>query len=420
MKAFQTRSTSIWSSALLALACSTCLAAPLSPGSGAARLEQISFVDGPDSASGLFTLNLSASIAATGFSSGYVNVADSSGNWLVQNLPVYPSSIYDHLSISTRLPLPTTNGTRISTTDLHIDYAPAPVTTFAGGPTDSYDIGQMTDATGGFGLSLSGYRGGLIPSTIAFNPNGANSVVYQPRHPNVQAAKNQCAPMAVANSLQWLENETGINVPQDHVKGLKGDNSLVGKLDTAMNRGVRSRIDGDGVDAEPILRGKLDYIAVNNLTGKVDTKHQGLLGGGDISSSGVTSTGKGAAVTIDFILSELAHGEDVEMGFLYPNGGGHFVDITGAGRILGVPWISYVSDHTQSHKDLDDPTTPNVDETDTRGTDKVDFSFLINGVLVNETGKPTMAFVVSQSTIPEPAGLILLATTAALTLRRRT
>lgn len=420
MKAFQTRSTSIWSSALLALACSTCLAVPLTPGSGAALVDQISFRGGPNSASAVFTLNISLASGVTGLSSGYVNVTDPQGNWLVQNLPVFPSSTFDSPSISTRLPLPTTDGNRLLTTDLHIDYSPDPVATFAGGPNSNFAIGSSLNAIGGVEADISGYRGNLIPSTVNFNPGGANSVVYQPRHPNVQAAQNQCAPMAVANSLQWLENETGINVPQDHVKGLKGDNSLVGKLDTAMNRNVVSRTSGSGLSYTNILNGKLDYVAGNNLSSSVTTKHQGIMGGADVTSSGVTSTAKGDTVTLDFILAELAHGEDVELIFVYPAGGAHMVDITGGGRILGVPWISYVSDNVQSDLDIDNPATPNVDETDTRGTNNVDFSFLVNNVLVNEPGKPVLSFVMSQSQIPEPAGLILLATTAALTLRRRT
>lgn len=408
-------------SAVVALTASASLAAPLLPQSGAARIEQISFRDAPASAAALFTLNLSLAAAATGFSSGYVNVADPAGNWLVQNLPVYPSSTYDHPSISTRLPLPTTDGTPLATADFHIDFSPNPTPAFAGGQPSTFTLGTTLDAIGGFGAPdglLTGYRGNLIPSTVTFNPNGLNSVVYQPRHPNVQAAQNQCAPMAVANSLQWLENEYGINVPHDHVKGLKGDNSLVGKLDTAMNRDVTSRTQGTSVAAEPILRGKLDYVANNNLASSVVTKHQGLLGGANYTSSNVTSTGNGNTVTFDFILSELAAGANVELGFIYPAGGGHFVDITGAGRILGIPFLTYVSDHTQSDLDLDDPNTP-ADETDTRGTDKVDFSFLVNGVLVNEPGKPVLAFVISQS-IPEPAGLLLLASIAPLALRRRT
>lgn len=398
------------------LACSSAQAVQVLPIHNAVTIEQVDFRGGSNASVAEMTLNLSA-LSLVGGSVGYVNVADASGNWVVQNLPIKPDPGYDHPSITTQFGLNIPDGIDVTNGNFNIDYSPAPTLGFGGPGIDNFGIGFTTKAIGGFMGGLVGYLGSVAPSTVVFNPTGANSVVYQPRHPNVQAAHNQCAPMAVANSLQWLENEFGTPVPHNHVKGIKGDNSLVGKLDSAMDRAVTSRTNGSPIGAAPILEGKLEYVANNGLAGKVDTKHQGMLGGGDVSHHGQTSTAHGAAIDIDWIISELAAGENVEMGYLGANGG-HFVDITGAGRILGIPWITYVSDHDQSDADVDNPGTPLVDETDTRGTGKVDFSFLNGNVMLNEAGQPSMAFVVSQSPIPEPA-MLSLAVLGLLVRRRR-
>jgi hypothetical protein len=365
----------------------------LLPTDNSAIVDQVDFRAAPDSSLGQLTIDIANANAAAGLSSGYINVADSSGNWLVRNLPIFGSATFDSPTITANFNLDVPDGTALSSKNLCIDYSSTPTTSFGGGSTALFSVGQATLAQGGFGGSLSGYLGTNNPSQIQFNTGELISGVYQKNHPNQQAANNQCAPMAVANSLTWLKNEKGLPVPDPNNIGLKGDNSLVGKLDSAMKRGVRTRTDGDPVAAASILDGKLTYVGDANLGDKVITKHQGMLGGADVKgANGLLSHARGTAISIDWIISELEHGEDVEMGFVYPGGGGHFVDITGAGYILGVPWITYVSDHSQTDKD----------PTDTSGTGMVDFSFLKGNTLVMEPGTPSMAFVISQS-IPEPS-----------------
>src|SRR3989344_77121 len=78
----------------------------------------------------------------------------------------------------------------------------------------------------------------------------------QPNQVNLKAAQNQCVPMSVANSLQYLENSYGLQIPNNHAAGLKGDNTLVGQLDTEMNRTVTNRRTGSGVWFQPMLDGK--------------------------------------------------------------------------------------------------------------------------------------------------------------------
>jgi hypothetical protein len=140
------------------------------------------------------------------------------------------------------------------------------------------------------------------------------------------------------------------------------------------------------------------------------------------SAAGLTSHGNGDALTASFIISDLCAGEHVELGYIYPNGGGHWVELTGAGSILGVPWITYVSDHDQSN--------------DGSGTGKVDFSFLRDtdrdGLLnlVNQGTTPNATIVVTESpatpqkAVPEapfvaPFGVIGLGALLALHRRRK-
>ena len=238
---------------------------------------------------------------------------------------------------------------------------------------------------------------------------------------------NQCAPAAVANSLQWLEDQYGIDVPDPNDPGLKGDDTLVGKLDTAMERRAPTRTDGDGVWP---LDGKLSYLDDNNL-GWLSVKYQagtGVDGSGtsafnggaaldgttDYTANNVTAAGKspaGGGVTFDWILKELQHGEDVEIDISFqcgvdehdePQYCRHFVEVTGAGYILGIPYITHLSDHAQTDED------PN----DTEGTDQLDFDFVkLNnkGVITSLPGweNATIDQAISES-VPEPGTLLLI------------
>ena len=371
----------------------------LQPGDNAIDVNQVDFRGSAvNSTLGQLTVNIPNANAAASLSSGYVNVADSSGNWLVRNLPLFGSSIYDNPTITVNFDLGVNDGTRVSTKDLHVDYSSAPVAAFTGGTASTFTIGKTGLAQGGFEGALSSYLGTANPGLVSYINGGQTSIVYQKNHPNQQTANNQCAPMAVANSLTWLKDTHGVPVPDPNDIGLKGDGTLVGKLDSLMERGVRTRANGDPVFPDQILTGKLSYISNAGLAGKVITKHQGDLGNENFAGpNGLTSFANGTTVDISFIISELEHGEDVEMVYSFAGGGGHLVDITGAGFILGVPWITYVSDHEQT----------DTDPTDTKGTGLVDFSFLDGNILVNEPGQPRMAFVVTES-IPEPSTLVLM------------
>ncbi|MBI4145937.1 hypothetical protein HY489_01215 [Candidatus Woesearchaeota archaeon] len=185
-----------------------------------------------------------------------------------------------------------------------------------------------------------------------------------PKPANVQAAKNQCVSMSVANSLQFLENNYGVQIPNKHVAGLKGDNSLVGQLDTEMGRQVTNRLQGSGLWFQPMLNGKFSYLSKNGLKDFFVHKHQGrgwgnankgeALPAGDYTASGITSDDQGAVVTWEWICNEIKNGEDVELIYSREDAtgsitGGHAVRVFECGMTFGVPWIGYLHDSDQNN-----------------------------------------------------------------------
>ena len=310
-----------------------------------------------NSSNGRMDVDIAALEASTGMSSGYLNVESSVG-WIVQNLPAFTS--FPDAFISSTFDIGVANGTNAVSLDAFVEFSSDPVTSFAGGAPSAFAVGDFEVNAQGFGEDevAPGPPPAPPAGVISFNAFGIIDFAIQPAHPSLETEVNQCFPAAVSTSLQWLEDTQGINVPHDNIPGLNGNpaNSLVGQLDKTMGR-----LPGQTTGAKQGLDGKLEYLADNGL-GNLIVKHQGLLGGGDETDDGpdaepgtaaddVTSKGQGTKVTIDFIISELKKGEDVELGFLFTDSkkGGHFVEVVAAGKILGTPWVLHKSDAAQGN-----------------------------------------------------------------------
>ncbi|HQY87191.1 MAG TPA: hypothetical protein PK402_00940 [Tepidisphaeraceae bacterium] len=422
----------------------------------AVSINQIDYRGGVNSVVGEFSVNYS-----TAGSSGFVNVLNplvtGDSGWLVRNLPVFSGSTpYNHGSITTRIDLTQfalTNGIDVGSAGLLIDYDPLPSTSYIdvlgnGATAGVFGIGDVKNAVGGGGganSSVLGYHSAPNLVGLTFDPLGIPlaDLKYQPGHPNVQAGDDQCAPMAMANSLQWLEDTNpGLDIPHDHQEGWGGDpmdDSLVAELDRAMGRTMGGdRGDADANTGVWPLDGKMQYLADNDLDGKISVKY---LTNGDTSSgsadldgdvdydhAGQTATGAGAVFDIDWILGELEDGEDVEMDLYYqpdPPDGRHYVQLVGGGRILGVPFLLHTSDKVQnSHRD-DDPLTPLVDESfefdpfDTEGTGDIDFEWLNPDTGLALNSNAIIDQVISESPIPEPVSAGALLGFGLIALRRR-
>lgn len=365
---------------------------------------------------------------------GYLNVLDASGNWIVQNLPVglLPQGLDSNGMITDRLNLPsgTVNGSSDSLT-ANMSSAPlvnfnSSIATTDGDTTSTLSVADTTLAIGGTGANDNEDGVSEPAGTVSFNVGGLTSLAAQTGHPNVEAGINQCAPAAVANSLAWL----GLTDDLENVPGTFGDpdNSLVAALDTYMGRSATGC--GGGPCGVWPMDGKLQYLnTLDNPNIIVNYQDAGDNGndagnGNALTDGGYQSGGAGIEAmyqgtpSFDFIQSELAAGEDVELDIRFPctdsNGNPstcrHYVEVTGAGSILGVQWITTVSDQNQG-----------VDG----GTDTTQFDFVTgaNGLPLWGAGAQ-IDQVISESVIPEPGtigllGLGLLALAGARKYRRR-
>ncbi len=286
---------------------------------------------------------------ATGLTEGFLNMFTSNG-WPVPNLPL---SVNDNVgSLTTYFHLGFDGGSQeVEAIDAFITYTEQPLYQFVEGQPSVFPVGNVSWNAEGYGLEPVTEIGDPPPLFIEWNPDGTIAKLVQPNVSNVQAAKNQCFPMAVANSLQYLEDRFGLEVPHDHKPGQNGDDSLVGQLDAFSGRRVSSRASGSGVTAPQMIQGKFRYLSEFGLSDKLVHKHQGrgfTMPDGDFSDSGITSTDKGSSINWEWICEELRHGEDVELCYSHSSGG-HAVRLIGCGTRGGVPYVTYVHDRKQAN-----------------------------------------------------------------------
>jgi hypothetical protein len=290
---------------------------------------------------------------------GYLNVYTHKG-WVIQNHIV--DNVENMKFLSIYFDLGVDIGEDIQQLSAHIKFLDEPTVEFKDGPRYEYNIVAVDYNAEGFGP-----KSPAIPENIAimeFDPSGYSYDFTKPNleeNENVQCAKNQCAPMGVANSLQYLENRHSsfFSVPHEHVIGLYGDDSLVGQLDTYMGRVSASRTSGPGVMADEMLEGKFQYLADNGLTTALIHRHQGRgfdAPVGDYTHAGITSYDESVdgKVTFDWIEEQVRNCEDVEVAIRWGGGGGHLVRIYGCGKTLGQPYLRYKHDRLQTHNDLTD------------------------------------------------------------------
>jgi len=336
-------------------------------------IEQLDTSSGAFSSDGEFFVSNAVGV-------GFINVLDSSNNWLVQNLPVGLDAfgtIADRFNITSGVGPLSGSGDLLSA-NLKVDFSATPladVSTIVGDPVQSgLSAPDMTLAIGGTGDNDSEDGVSAPGANVTFALGGNTKINYQTGHPNVDAGVNQCAPAAVANSLSWLGVATTPNNP-----GTFGAaNSLAARLDTLMGR-ISNQCPPASPGPPPVaagpcgvwpLDGKLAYlnsIGQTNLEvnfqnaadnpGNAAGNGNGL-GVGDYQAgagnAGAKAINKGAP-SFDFIQSEIAKGEDVEIDIRFPCPTAanparicrHYVEVTGAGTILGQQWITHVSDQNQ-------------------------------------------------------------------------
>jgi hypothetical protein len=372
-----------------------------------------------------------ATLASNGFGNGYINVV-TSGGWAVQNLPVQALAGYPGLATFFDLGAGA-NGTPVSSLSAYVNFSATPLNSAPIGAATNYNAGNGSFATtvtinaegdAGNGTRTTNPGAPQTTGAITFG-NGQNSVTFQPGHTNVEQDVNQCGPGSVANSLDYLRNRYGVNVPatQTNTPGIAGQppNSLVGQLDSTMGRAQ-----GQGVTNQQFIDGKLQYLANNKVSGLI-VEHQGgdgAIGTGDVNFAGLTSHYDGK-VNANWIIGQIQAGEDVEMNVRWTSGGGHWVDLIAGGYINGVPWVAYVNDANQGYDPMTMTTAINGGVGLFDGG--YDFSFLTTDAMGNvmfrnfvDGASARVNFVVAES-VPEPCviALLLIGLGAFLLLRKR-
>lgn len=358
-----------------------------------------------DSSIGLLNVDVMQLRGVTSINSGFVNMVRG-GDWVVRNLPVLPDSQYPYPNLSVKFDLDVDAGTDLESLNAYLIYSDQVHEQAPSGSETTFDVGSETVSQGGLSTELPTNGSNASPKVtpsldpISFGDVTNNRQIFQLDHPNIETALNQCAPMSVANSLQFLANTTNLELPHSHVAGLEGDSSLVGQLGTAMNRQSTSRTSGSGVRWDNVIKGKLQYLADNDLHERIETKHWGFYGDTDYASSNgdktATSQGQGA-LHFNNVIEAMEGGADCEAGYTWPEGennwGAHAIDLVAAGYIAGQPFIIESSDLDQS--------------SDTKGAGKSGFlfSFLTDGedggLSMNGSGQE-LGIVMCQTFTPAP------------------
>ncbi len=312
-----------------------------------------------DSDWGQVEVNTAILTANTGIPHGYLNIYTDAG-WVIQNLiidplgPGYPVTYFD---------LDITPGTPLISLSARIDYSLTPLNQFFDGFRQFFSVeSEDFDATGASDEDPEGIGDPPPPKTDPNNPLiGATTKVVLPNLSNLQTAYQQCSTMAVANSLQFLEDSyANISIPNKHDKGIKGDNTLVGQLDSYSGRQADDRIRGKGVKAKPLMEGKFKYLQDNNLTNQFRHSFQGTgleTGTGNFTHAGSTAINRGAKVTWEWICDEIKKGNDVELVYKFSKGK-HMVRVFACGITNGKNWLQYAEDSKQ---------TGSKDPNDTKG-----------------------------------------------------
>jgi hypothetical protein len=177
-----------------------------------------------ESNTGQVSADITSLQSATGLSSGYLNVVNSTG-WAVQNMPVN-QNLPDNASAFN---LGTSDGTTDSSTSEAVYFTAAPLTTAPADTESSFGVTQQAyDAEGVGEDGVSGDNDSDIgkpasaPASggITFNIAGLTKNSFTIGMPNVQAADNQCGPAAMANALTYLKSlNSVIAVPDPNVPG---------------------------------------------------------------------------------------------------------------------------------------------------------------------------------------------------------
>jgi hypothetical protein len=283
---------------------------------------------------------------------GFINVATTEG-WVVQNLPVDPSSGYPGLSVSFNL------GSSSSVLNANVDFGPTPIDNFMGVPgANNYVLAAEPIARNGEGMEdpVIAVEAPPAPSPAALFGGLGFDYVWQPNHEMLEEAVNQCAPGSIARSLTYLKNRYGVPVPDPNNPGTGAANtpdSLVAALDKTWVKPDGTPAGGRAANASStypqVLNGSLNYIAAKNLKlgvehHRIDKTYTTPLEAGPFQSTdGGASHDATNNPTLPWLLDQLEFGSAVGLGYARH----HMTNIRGGGVILGRYFVILQDDAKQ-------------------------------------------------------------------------
>ncbi|MEZ4475456.1 MAG: hypothetical protein R3F60_32610 [bacterium] len=204
-------------------------------------------------------------------------------------------------------------------------------------------------------------------------------------HPvNIESARNQCASVAIANMLEYMRLTFGstrgfTTAGFAHIKGLLGDTSLVGIMDSFNRRQVTDTCIGNGTDYcvdSPIqtglFEGALRFLSMSNDVNRLHVRYQGDFGDSCAQETDVHVVDDGSEVTFDWICDRIQAGDGVVLTYhrfkvdveaaqgqpIYPGmfeviTGAHAIRVHGCGMMAGRPFLRVLND-TQQDGMIDD------------------------------------------------------------------
>jgi len=305
----------------------------------------------PNSDNGKLEVIINEFLEYVGMNKGFLNMYTDTG-WVVQNQ--FINKVPGHHRLSIDFNLGNKIGVDITQLSAFVQFTNKPLEFFEDGPREDFSVGNSIFDAEGILDSWSTQS----PTPMPFLDFDLQSPTFNYTKPllpgeNVEAAVMQCWPMAVANSLQYLENHyMNIIIPHDHVMGIDGDDSLVGQMDLYCGRNVVNRSAGNGSNNEKIMKGKFEYLNDIGMGDRITHKHQGWMGEippGDFTWDGLTSYDESVNgnVSFNWLYRQLKNCSDIEIVYRRDSGGGHVVRVIGCGRTFGQPWIRYIHDGKQ-------------------------------------------------------------------------
>ncbi|MCB9547544.1 MAG: hypothetical protein H6706_17090 [Myxococcales bacterium] len=366
--------------------------------------------EGPaTSAWGRVTVDPARVARLTGESAGFVSVRTDLG-WVALNLPVqldpeFPRAFADATIVDDGATLPVSfefslgaererasldAAVVFSTTPLLGQADLAPLATL---PPSPFQVVKVTeDLVTGVALDFEPPSPGGLPPPPP-NPQIELPAPLEgywarmtPNPVNVNAGKNQCAPIAIANAFEYLRltfgSTRGFATLHDHVRGVLGDTSLAAAIDSLARRDVADTCNGDGIDYcidSPIQTGlfsaALAYLSISNDVNRVHVRYQGDFGDSCSQDHDVKATDDGPEVTFEWICDridagdavvltrhkkkvdvEAAKGQPIYPGMFEVIVNAHAIRVHGCGVMGGRPFLRVLND-PQQDKDIDGACT---------------------------------------------------------------